>query len=135
LLSKAPASRSVANAGPCPQAIDRYFVALTRARRAPARRAWSAARPARAAWAALRLLTDVADSILVISVWGDDGARAVGATDDARSKAASKVSISLSRPYSFSGIGLPERTAAQRTTADQTKPGLSLLALRRRRSS
>jgi len=40
------------------------------------------ARPARAAWAALWLLADVADSILRIADRGDDGARAVGATDD-----------------------------------------------------
>jgi hypothetical protein len=31
---------------------------------------------ARAAWAVQRLLTDVADSISVISVWSSDGARA-----------------------------------------------------------
>jgi len=36
----------------------------------------------RAAWAALRLLGDVADSILRITDRGGDGARAVGATDD-----------------------------------------------------
>jgi acyl-CoA reductase-like NAD-dependent aldehyde dehydrogenase len=36
----------------------------------------------RAAWAALRLRTAVADSILAIPDRGDDGARAVGATDD-----------------------------------------------------
>jgi hypothetical protein len=33
-------------------------------------------------WAALRLVGDVADSILRIADRGDDGARAVGATDD-----------------------------------------------------
>jgi hypothetical protein len=47
--------------------VDHICCPHAHAKRAPARRAWSAARPARAACAALRLLTDVADSILVIS--------------------------------------------------------------------
>ena len=45
-------------------------------------RARPAERPARAAWATLRLLADVAISFSRNSVRGDDGARAVGATDD-----------------------------------------------------
>jgi hypothetical protein len=47
-------------------------------RQAEAHRPRRAARPARAAWTALRLLADVADSIFR----GDDGARAIGTTDD-----------------------------------------------------
>jgi hypothetical protein len=43
---------------------------VSRARRAPIPASSDTDRPARTAWAALRLLADVADSILVISVWG-----------------------------------------------------------------
>jgi hypothetical protein len=39
-------------------------------------------------WAELRLLGDVADSILRIADRGDDGARAIGANDDEAAAAA-----------------------------------------------
>jgi hypothetical protein len=60
------------------------MITYTRAREARRRfqRARPAERPARVAWAALRLLADVAISFFAESVRGDDGARAVGATDD-----------------------------------------------------